>query len=180
MDTLARGIQSISKSGDMRLRSRITQPETRYSDLTRNFQAPHPRHFMWYAEIHKVTCASCEAVQAFTVRRAFYFGAWSKMARMNVRKSPSEGQNRQIRLFKRLNHPAHSTASGFSQTTSLPVAGLIRSRVSSHSRSAHGRAEGFRARAVRSYASRRMEFAQPSRSGRFWGRAGRRTWRSSP
>jgi hypothetical protein len=25
MDTLARGIQSISKSGDMRLRSRITQ-----------------------------------------------------------------------------------------------------------------------------------------------------------
>src|SRR6516162_188472 len=63
--------------------------------------------------------------------------------------------------------------------SSLPVADLLQSGVSTHLRSARGRPEGFQTHVERSCASRRTEFARPSRSDRFWGRGGRRTWRSS-
>jgi len=54
--------------------------------------------------------------------------------------------------------------------SSPPVVDPLRSGVSSHPRSARGRPEGFQAHVERSCASRRAEFARPSRSGRFWGR----------
>src|SRR5262249_59335972 len=62
---------------------------------------------------------------------------------------------------------------------SLPAVDPLRSGVSTHAPSACGRPEGSQAHVVRSCASRKMEFARPSRSGRFWGRGDRRTWRSS-
>jgi|SRR4051812_32943212 hypothetical protein len=115
--------------------------------------------------------------------RAFSLRFYGVLLRTNAMALSSSSYVSTIRVFPRPDvpscwHPNRCISHEISLTTnwtSLPVAGPIRSRVSSHFRSARGIPEGFRARAVSSCASRRMGFARPSRSGRFWGRAGRRT-----